>query len=52
MVRNGEHKNKIVLSALEEKTDSPRVTRDDIPRSQLSPVHEEVSCHFITKKVC
>ena len=44
MVRNGEHKNKIVLSSLEEKsTDSPRANRDDIPRSLLSPVHEEVS---------
>lgn len=50
MVRNNEHKwtNKIVLSAVNEKTDSPR---DEIPRSQLSPVHEEgtkqlpSSCH-------
>ncbi|KAH6767189.1 SEC14-like 12 [Perilla frutescens var. hirtella] len=46
MVRNNEHKwtNKIVLSAVNEKTDSPR---GDIPRSQLSPVHEQVTkqCH-------
>lgn len=34
MVRNGEHKNKILLPVLEEN-------RDDIPRSQLSPVREE-----------
>ncbi|KAL8540226.1 hypothetical protein ACS0TY_001706 [Phlomoides rotata] len=39
MVRNGEHKNKIVLSTLVEKTDSHG--EDIFPRSQLSPVDEE-----------
>ncbi|KAI3448020.1 hypothetical protein Pfo_004685 [Paulownia fortunei] len=45
MVRNGEHKcsNKVVVSVLDEKTDSPRVASDYVARSQLSPVREEVT---------
>ncbi|KAL9141594.1 hypothetical protein ABFS82_14G115300 [Erythranthe guttata] len=45
MVRNGEHKcsNKIIVSLLDEKMDYPEVTKEHIPRTQLSPVHEEVN---------
>ncbi|PIN14037.1 Phosphatidylinositol transfer protein SEC14 [Handroanthus impetiginosus] len=45
MVRNGEHKcsDKVIISVVDGKIESPRVTRDNIAHSQLSPVQEEVS---------